>query len=102
MVEQRVESYLGKCFHPANVSPANGPGFAILNQVRKERIAGNTEFSVFSPSGTGAGYFLNVVITDGQASCATRMSATGYNFVWGLQFEKLKRTAAGEDLSCAF
>ncbi|WAJ39133.1 hypothetical protein OU800_07875 [Pseudomonas sp. GOM7] len=100
LVESRVERYLLKCFKPSYVSTGNGVGFVNNQQLKKETTDEATELSVYSPSGTGAGYFLNILISNGNFNCTTKMSATAYNFVWERYFDKLNESAIGGDPRC--
>ncbi|WP_157969780.1 hypothetical protein [Pseudomonas huaxiensis] len=102
LVEQRIERYLASCFGYSQVSVGNGTRFTMEYRVRKERSFNQTEYSVFSPSGTGAGYFLNVIVAGRQSACASRLFGTAYNFMWALKFEDLKKSAVGETVSCFF
>lgn len=100
LVARRVETYLSKCFRPSYVRTGEVTGFVNNQQVKKEVSNGATELSVYSPSGTGAGYFLNVLISKGDASCKTKMSVTAYNFAWVRHFKKLNESANGGDPWC--
>lgn len=100
VIEPRVEAYLARCFHPSYVNVGNGTGFINNQNLSKSQENGKTEFSVSVPSGTGAGYFLNVVVSDGEANCTTKMSATAYNFMWERNFSKLLESANGGDPWC--
>jgi hypothetical protein len=99
IVEPRIQTYLAKCFHPKYVN-VGSTGFLNNQNLTKLQENGKTEFTVFVPSGTGAGYFLNVEISNGQEKCKTNMSATAYNFMWERNFSNLLESAEGEDPSC--
>ena len=101
LITERVEKFLSKCFRPSYVSVGNGTGFVNDQQLKKETINNNTEFSIYSPSGTGSGYFLNILISRGDSNCLTKMSATAYNFAWERYFKKLNESANGSDPWCA-
>ncbi len=100
LVAKRVEMYLSKCFKPSYVRTGEVTGFVNSQQLKKEIINGATDLSVYSPSGTGAGYFLNALISKGDASCKTKMSVTAYNFAWERHFGRLKESAEGSEPGC--
>ncbi|MGY4535544.1 hypothetical protein ACVW0Y_004699 [Pseudomonas sp. TE3786] len=100
VVEPRIEAYLVKCFHPGYVSAGNGAGFAFSPNLSKSQENGKAEFSISVPSGSAAGYFLNVVVADGDSNCKTKMSAIAYNFMWERNFSKLFESAKGGEPGC--
>ncbi len=100
LVARRVETYLSKCFRPSYVRTGNVTGFVNNQQLKKEVSNGATGFSVYSPSGTGAGYFLHALILKGDTSCKTKMSITAYNFAWERHFGRLKESAEGSEPGC--
>lgn len=101
-VARRVETYLSKCFRPSYVRTGNVTGFVNNQQLKKEVSNGATGLSVYSPSGTGAGYFLHALISKGDASCKTKMSITAHNFAWERHFARLKESAEGNEPGCGF
>lgn len=100
LIVNRVEKYLSKCFKPNYVNVGSGAGFVNSQQLNKETTDDATELSIYSSSGTGAGYFLNVLISEGESRCITKMSATAYNFAWERHFKKLNESAIGNNPWC--
>ncbi|NBF04556.1 hypothetical protein GV819_19940 [Pseudomonas sp. Fl5BN2] len=100
VVTSRVEGYFSKCIRSNQVNVGNGASFVSTMLVEKNTTDAGTDFSVYSPSGTAAGYYLTTRISSGPASCRTRVSATSYNFMWSRHFDKLIESAKGNDPSC--
>jgi len=101
IVETRIKGYLAQCFKPDFVFTSGVSGYSMNHRVKESKTDILTTFNVYSPSGSAAGYFLNVKIDQSIKNCATTVNVVGLNMFWEKEFTKIKEAVAGETPSCS-
>jgi hypothetical protein len=101
IVETRIKGYLAQCFKPDFVFTSGVSGYSMNHRVKESKTDNLTTFNVYSPSGSAAGYFLNVKIDQSLKNCATTVYVVGLNMFWEKEFIKIKEAVAGETPSCS-
>ena len=101
IVEERIKSYLAQCFKPDFVFTTGVSGYNMKHRVKEFKTENLTTFNVYSPSGSAAGYFLNVKIDQSNQNCETTINVVGLNMFWEKEFTKIEGAVAGKTPSCS-
>lgn len=101
VVEDRIKLYLAQCFKPDFIFTTGVSGYSLNHRVKESKTTQTTIYNVYSPSGSAAGYFMNVKIERGNESCNTRVNTVVLNMFWEKEFKKIKMAVGGETPSCS-
>ncbi|AZQ84357.1 hypothetical protein EKO29_10210 [Colwellia sp. Arc7-635] len=100
LVETRIKEYLAHCYKADFVSVSATSGYNLNYRIAETKNSDITTYSVYSPSGSSKGYFLNIKIDENDKSCATSVNVVAFNVFWEDNFQKIKSSVKGLEVSC--
>jgi hypothetical protein len=100
LVEERVQRYLNKCYHPRVIEVATGGTIVQAMQLKVDSNAERSDMLLWAPTIYGNQYYMNVIVSEKNPACKATLTAVASG--WNLQrsFPKMLESANGADPWC--
>lgn len=100
LVEERVQRYLNKCYHPRVIEVATGGTIVQAMQLKVDSNAQRSEMLLWAPTIYGNQYYMNVIVSEKNLACKTTLTVVASGWGFGRSSPKILESANGDDPWC--